>query len=103
MLDAGPNSDGAVAQLIVDPAARDVARWAAYRQLTPAALYGISLGLGLVAAVWFSELAVRAKLVATAALIASFIVARPARCSPPPAARAGSGPPSTGSAPRPGC
>ena len=76
MLDAGPNSQGAVAQLVVDPAARDVARWAALRQLRPAALYGISLGLGAVAAVWFSELAVRAKLVATAALIASFIVGR---------------------------
>ena len=76
VLDAGPNSQGAVAQLVVDPAARDVARWAALRQLRPAALYGISLGLGAVAAVWFSELAVRAKLVATAALIASFIVGR---------------------------
>ena len=76
VLDAGPNSEGAVAQLVVDPAARDVARWAALRQLRPAALYGISLGLGAVAAVWFSELAVRAKLVATAALIASFIVGR---------------------------
>ena len=76
VLDAGPNSEGVVAQLVVDPAARDVARWAALRQLRPAALYGISLGLGAVAAVWFSELAVRAKLVATAALIASFIVGR---------------------------
>ena len=76
VLDAGPNSEGAVAPLVVDPAARDVARWAALRQLRPAALYGISLGLGAVAAVWFSELAVRAKLVATAALIASFIVGR---------------------------
>jgi len=76
VLDAGPNSEGAVTQLIVDPAARDVARWAAWRELKPAALYGISLGLGLVAAVWFSELAVRAKLLATAALIASFIASR---------------------------
>jgi hypothetical protein len=76
VLDAGPNSEGAVTQLIVDPAARDLARWAAGRQLKPAALYGISLGLGLVAAVWFSELAVRAKLLAMAALIASFIVGR---------------------------
>ena len=53
-----------------------MARWAAWRQLTPAALYGISLGLGLVAAVWFAELAVRAKLVAVAALAASFLFAR---------------------------
>ena len=76
ILDAGPDSEGAVAQLMADPAARDMARWAAWRRLTPAALYGISLGLGLVAAVWFAELAVRAKLAAVAALAASFLVAR---------------------------
>jgi Family of unknown function (DUF5941) len=78
VLDAGPNSDGAVTQLIVDPAARDTARWAAGRQLKPAALYGISLGLGLIAAIWFSELAVRAKLLASAALAASFLAGRAA-------------------------
>jgi len=78
VLDAGPDSDGAVAQLIVDPAARDTARWAAGRQLKPAALYGISLGLGLIAAVWFSELAVRAKLLATVALAGSFLAGRAA-------------------------
>jgi len=76
VLDAGPNSDGAITQLIVDPAARDMARWAAGRQLKPAALYGISLGLGLIAAVWFSELAVRAKLLASVALAGSFLVGR---------------------------
>src|SRR5580704_4064698 len=57
MLDAGADGEGAVARLLVDPAARDVASWAAGRRLAPGALYGISLGLGLVAAVWFSELA----------------------------------------------
>jgi hypothetical protein len=76
VLDAGPNSDGAITQLIVDPAARDLARWAAGRQLEPAALYGISLGLGLIAAVWFSEPAVRAKLLASVALAGSFLVGR---------------------------
>jgi hypothetical protein len=76
VLDAGPNNDGAVTQLIVDPAARDIARWAAGRQLKPAALYGISLGLGLIAAIWFSELAVRAKLLASVALAGSFLVGR---------------------------
>jgi Family of unknown function (DUF5941) len=76
VLDAGPNSDGAVTQLIVDPAARDMARWAAGRQLKPAALYGISLGLGLIAAIWFSEPAVRAKLLASVALAGSFLVGR---------------------------
>ena len=76
ILDAGPDSEGAVAQLLADPAARDMARWAAWRRLTPAAIYGISLGLGLVAALWFSELAVRAKLAAVVALAASFLFAR---------------------------
>jgi len=76
VLDAGPNSDGAVTHLLVDPAARDMARWAAGRQLKPAALYGISLGLGLIAAIWFSELAVRAKLLASVALAGSFLVGR---------------------------
>jgi hypothetical protein len=78
ILDAVPDGDGPVAQLIADPAARDLASWAAWRQLTPAVLYGISLGLGLVAAVWFAELAVRAKLGAVAALAASFLTARAA-------------------------
>jgi len=76
ILDAGPDSAGAVAQVLAEPAARDMATWAAWRKLTPAALYGISLGLGLVAAVWFAELAVRAKLLAIAALAASFLFAR---------------------------
>jgi len=76
ILDAGPDSEGAVTQLIADPAARDMARWAAWRRLTPAALYGISLGLGLVAAIWFAELDVRAKLLAIPALAGSFLFAR---------------------------
>jgi len=76
ILDAGPDSEGAVTALIADPAARDMARWAAWRRLTPAVLYGISLGLGLVAAVWFAELDVRAKLLATPALAGSFLFAR---------------------------
>jgi hypothetical protein len=76
VLGAGPNSEGVVTQLVVDLAARDVARWAAWRELKPAALYGISLGLGLIAAVWFSELAVRAKLLAIVALAGSFLAGR---------------------------
>jgi Family of unknown function (DUF5941) len=76
ILDAGPDSEGAVAQLLADPAAHDIARWAAWRKLTPAALYGISLGLGLIAAVWFSQLGVLGQLAAIAALAGSFLVAR---------------------------
>jgi hypothetical protein len=76
LLDPGPDGDGAIAQLLTGPAARDLARWAAWRKLTPAALYGISLGLGLLAAVWFTELAVRAKLLAVAALAGSLLTGR---------------------------
>jgi Family of unknown function (DUF5941) len=75
VLDAGPDGDGAVAQLI-DPAARDIAWWAAWRKLSPAALYGISLGLGLLSALWFSELAIRAKAFAILALFCSFTANR---------------------------
>src|SRR5690349_14987786 len=64
VLDAGPDGDGAVARLVGDPVARDVACWAAGRQLAPAALWGISLGLGLLAAVWFSEPATRTQVLA---------------------------------------
>src|SRR6185437_12075090 len=65
-----------VTQLLADPAARDMARWADGRQLTPGALYGISLGLGLVAAIWFAQLSVHAKLLALPALAGSFLFAR---------------------------
>ena len=78
VLDAGPDGDGAVARLIADPVARDVACWAAGRQLAPAPLYGISLGLGLLAAVWFSEPATRAQVLAIVMLLVSFAAARAA-------------------------
>ena len=76
VLDAGPDADGAVAHVIAGPVARDVASWAAGRQLGPGALYGISLGLGLLAAVWFSEPATRAEVLAIAALLVSFAAGR---------------------------
>jgi hypothetical protein len=76
VLDAGPDGDGAVAQLIVDPAARDVAVWAASRTLSPAALYGISLGLGLLAAVWFADTAIGAQVLAALTLFGSFMATR---------------------------
>jgi hypothetical protein len=76
VLDPGPDGDGAVARLIGEPVGRDVALWAAARQLSPAALYGISLGLGLLSAVWFSEPATRAQVLAIVVLLASFGVGR---------------------------
>jgi len=78
VLDAGPDGDGAVARLIADPMARDMACWAAGRQLAPVAMYGISLGLGLLAAVWFSEPATRTQVLAIVALLFSFVSARTA-------------------------
>jgi len=78
VLDAGPDSDGAVARVIAGPVARDVACWAAGRQLAPAPLYGISLGLGLLAAVWFSEPTVRAQVLAIVVLLVSFAAGRSA-------------------------
>ena len=78
VLDAGADGDGAVARWLADPVARDVASWAAGRQLAPAALTGISLGLGLLAAAWFSEPAVRAEVLAIVALLFSFTAGRAA-------------------------
>src|SRR5580704_4602652 len=78
VLDDGPDGDGVVARFIVGPVARDVARWAAGRQLAPAALLGISLGLALLAATWFSEPATRAQVLASVALLVWFTVARAA-------------------------
>ena len=78
VLDAGPDGDGAVARWIADPVARDVACWAAGRQLAPAALLGISLGLALLAAAWFSEPTVRAQVLAIVALLVAFAAGRAA-------------------------
>jgi len=76
VLDAGPDGDGACAQLFADPVARDVATWALARDLSPAALCGISLGLGLIAAVWFTLPSLGAKAMGTAALAISFVAGR---------------------------
>jgi Family of unknown function (DUF5941) len=67
--------DGA-AESVTDPAAADIAGWAAQRELTPMALYGMSLSIGLLSALWFSELALRAKAFAVILLFAAFVVGR---------------------------
>jgi hypothetical protein len=77
--DADRDEDGLVAELFADPVARDVARWAADRALAPAALMGISLGLGLVAAIWYTEPTATARAVAAVALLAAFVTSRSAR------------------------
>jgi hypothetical protein len=78
VLDAGPDGEGACAQVLADPIARDVAMWALGRDLAPAALYGISLGLGLIAALWFTQPTVGGKAIGIAALASSFVVSRTA-------------------------
>lgn len=74
--DADRDEDGLIAGLFADPIARDIAHWAAERALAPAALFGTSLGLGLVSAVWFSEPTATAKAVAAVALLAAFVSSR---------------------------
>ncbi len=76
VLDAGPDGDGVVARLIVEPVASAAATGLARRSLTPAALYGIALGLGLLSAVWFTAPTIRGKLLATAALFGALAVGR---------------------------
>jgi Family of unknown function (DUF5941) len=77
--DADRNEDGLVAEFFADPIARDVARWASERALAPAALMGISLGLGLVSAVWFSEPIAAARAAAAVTLLAAFVSSRAGR------------------------
>ncbi|HEY0717647.1 MAG TPA: hypothetical protein VGD68_08520, partial [Streptosporangiaceae bacterium] len=77
--DADRDEDGMVAELFADPIARDVARWAADRALAPAALLGISLGLGLTSAIWFSEPIASAKAMAGVTLLAAFVCSRSGR------------------------
>jgi Family of unknown function (DUF5941) len=76
VLDAGPDGDGALARLVVDPVASAVARWLARRELAPAALYGIALALGLLSAAWFSDPATRARVIASVALSGSLAFGR---------------------------
>jgi Family of unknown function (DUF5941) len=76
VLDAGPDGDGLVAQLLADPLADRAAQFAAGRRLTPASLAGISAGFGLIAVAWFTQAPATAKLIAVAALFVSFAVGR---------------------------
>src|ERR1700760_4894609 len=77
--DADRDEDGVVAELFADPIARDVAAWAADRALAPAALLGISLGLGLASAIWFSEPIASAKAMAAVTLLAAYVCSRSGR------------------------
>ena len=76
VLDDGPDGEGACAQLLIDPLARDVARWALARDLAPTSICGISIGFGLIAATWFTSPTLAGKLVAVLALLTSFVTGR---------------------------
>jgi hypothetical protein len=76
VLDAGPDGEGACAQLLADPVAMGVAKWALARELAPTSLYGISLGLGLIAAVWFTAPTLGSMAIGIAALASSFVASR---------------------------
>jgi hypothetical protein len=66
--------DGPAATLLVNPYSRYLARWAARRRLSQEAVAGMSVGLGLVAAMWFST-GSRAGMIAGAAfLFAAFVL-----------------------------
>jgi predicted outer membrane lipoprotein len=58
---------------------RDIARWAAKRQLAPIAVASFSLGFAIIAAAWLTELSARDQAIGLVALIASVIAGRVAR------------------------
>jgi hypothetical protein len=62
-----------------DPVARDVARWATARELTPVAMAAIALGFGAIAAVWLTAVSTRAGLIAFVALLFAFVAGRAGR------------------------
>jgi hypothetical protein len=72
-------SNQGVTEPVPDPVARDVARWASWLQLAPAAMAAIALGFGVIAAAWLTVASVRAAMIAYGALLAAFVTGRAAR------------------------
>lgn len=70
------DAEGLVIECLADPLAAEIARGAARRSLPPPVVLGVGLALGFLAAVWFSLPHVGPRLVAAAALAASFVVGR---------------------------
>jgi hypothetical protein len=62
-----------------DRLTRDIARWAAERQLAPIAVSSFSLGFAVIAAAWLTEVSARGQAIGFLALIASVIAGRVAR------------------------
>ena len=78
VLDAAPAADGLIAPLLADPVGHLIAQWALGRELSPAAMQGISAGFGLIAATWFTESQLTGKILAIAALFTAFVTTRAA-------------------------
>lgn len=72
-------ADQHAADPAANPVARDLARWADSRQLTPVAMGAIALGFGVIAAGWLTSVTLRAEVIAFMALVAAFVAGRAAR------------------------
>jgi len=59
-----------------DRLARDIARWASSRKLTPVTMAGISVAFAVIAAVWLARGSARNEAIALAALLATYLVGR---------------------------
>ena len=66
--------DGLFATCFVSPYSRYLVRWAARRRLSPNAVTGMSIGLGLLAAVWFSAGSRAGMILGAALLFAAFLL-----------------------------
>ncbi len=66
---------GLFATCFVNPYSRYLARWAAGRRLSPNAVTGMSIGLGALAAVWFSAGTKAGVILGAALLFAAFVLA----------------------------
>jgi len=67
-------ADGLFATCFVSPYSRYVARWAARRRLRPNAVTGMSVGLGVLAAVWFSAGSREGTILGASLLAAAFVL-----------------------------
>ena len=66
--------DGLFATCFVSPYSRYIAIWAARRRLSPNAVTGMSIGLGALAAVWFSSGSRAGMILGAALLVAAFVL-----------------------------
>jgi hypothetical protein len=69
----------AVGTLVLDTITKDVARWAARRNLAPVALSGFSLGFAIIAAGWLTDVSGPGAIISFFALLVSFVACGSAR------------------------